>query len=192
MKRKFLIGGFFSLLLTVTACERDPRKPGYEVMPEMVHAVPYESFALNPVTEDGKTLQLPAPGTVPRGFMPYHYGDTPEEAERAGRELLNPISAAPTVFARGKQVYETFCLVCHGPEGKGDGPLIPKFPNPPSFTSKAVREYPEGRIYHVVTKGFGLMASYASQISQEDRWKLVHYVQTLQRPAGAKNEENKP
>ena len=81
---------------------------------------------------------------------------------------------------RGKKVFETFCFVCHGPEGKGDGPVIPKFPAPPSFVSGPVKDYPEGRIFHVVTKGYGLMPSYATQISAEDRWKLAMYVKTLQ------------
>ncbi len=171
-------------VISILGCARDPKKPGYELMAEMAHPVPYETYASNPVTPDGKTLQAPPDGTVPRGFLPYHYGTTLQEAERAGRELTNPFPTSTEVLARGKKVYETFCLVCHGPEGKGDGPLIPKFPNPPSFTSKAIREYPEGRIYHVITRGFGLMASYASQIRPEDRWKVVRYVQTLQQPEG--------
>lgn len=181
MKRSVILICGISLFI---ACERDPKKPGYEVLPEMVHAVPYEAFAPNPVTPDGKTLQLPPEGSIPRGFLPYHYGSTPEEAERAGRELSNPIAKSPEALARGKQAYETFCLVCHGPAGKGDGPLIPKFPNPPSFTSRNIREYPDGRIFHIVTKGSGMMPPHASQISPEDRWKIVHYVRSLQQPAG--------
>ncbi len=177
--KKFLL---ISLLIVSAACERNPKKPGYEFIPEMVHSIPYDSFAANPNTPDGKTLQAPPDGTLPRGFRPYHYGNTPEEAVRAGRELKNPLPATVENRACGQKVFETFCLVCHGSAGKGDGPLIPKFPNPPSFTSKTVRNYPEGRIFHVVTKGSGMMASYASQISPEDRWKLVQYVQTLQHP----------
>lgn len=170
------------LVISISTCDRNKKMPGYDILPDMAQPVPYESFAKNPVTPDGKTLQAPPDGTIPRGFLPYHYGTTPDEAERAGRELTAAFPASPEVLARGKIVYETFCLVCHGPEGKGDGPLIPKFPNPPSFTSREIANYPEGRIYHTVTIGFGLMSSYASQISPEDRWKLVRYVQTLQRP----------
>ncbi len=166
------------------ACSKNPKLPGYEFMPDMVQAVPYEAFSQNPNTPDHKTLQLPAEGSIPRGFKPYHYGNTPEEAERAGRELVNPVEASEKNLARGKKVYETYCMVCHGDQGKGDGPLIPKFPNPPSFKTQPVKDYSSGRLYHAVTKGFGLMASYASQIPAEDRWKLVQYVQTLQKSGG--------
>lgn len=190
---------FFVLMFVgLVSCERNPKKPGTEFLPEMVHSIPYDAFAPNPVNPDGKTLQSPAPGSIPRGFSPHHYGTTPEEAERAGRELTNPVPLTPETLARGKRVYETFCAICHGPEGKGDGPLIPKYPNPPSYTSKNVREYPEGRLYHIITRGSGIMASYASQISPEDRWKLVRYVQTLQQtpqgnlPEGSLPEGNLP
>ena len=171
---------FILMLVFLLSCEHNPKQSGTEFLPEMVHSIPYDAFAPNPITPDGKTLQGPVSGSIPRGFTPHHYGNTPEEAERAGRELKNPIPLTPEVMARGKKVYENFCALCHGPEGKGDGPLIPKYPNPPSYTSKNVREYSEGRLYHIITRGSGMMASYASQISPEDRWKLVRYVQTLQ------------
>jgi len=167
-----------ALTLSLAAgCERDHRKRAYEFLPEMVHPVPYEAFAPNPNTPDGKTLQRPVPGTIPRGFMPYPY---PEDRERAGRELSNPLSKTDAVLARGKHHYQTFCLTCHGVQGKGDGPLIPKFPNPPSFTTKRVRNLSEGILYHVITMGAGQMESYASQIASDDRWTIVYYVQTLQ------------
>jgi len=162
------------------ACGRPPESPGYEFMPNMAHSVPFDSFSPNPVTRDGLTLQAPVPGTVPRGRLPFHYAATPEDDERAGRELADPFAPTPGVLARGRAVYETFCLVCHGPRGLGDGPIIPKFPNPPSYRSERLRAFPAGRIYHVITLGTGLMPSYAAQIAPEDRWKLVRYVQTLQ------------
>ena len=83
-------------------------------MPDMAHSLPYDSFAKNPVTRDGKTLQAPVAGTVPRGFLPFRYQRTAEDATRAGRELQGPAPETPERLARGKVLYETFCLVCHG------------------------------------------------------------------------------
>ena len=40
-------------------------------------------------------------------------------------------STADTL-AQGHALYSTFCFVCHGEHGKGDGPLIPRIPNPPA------------------------------------------------------------
>jgi mono/diheme cytochrome c family protein len=150
-------------------------------MPDMAYSPAYGSFAPNPATRDGKTLQAPVAGTIPRGFPPFRYGATPEEAARAGVELTNPLPATAETLDRGRRLYETFCFVCHGPEGKGDGPLVPKIPNPPSYTSARVKEMPAGRLYHVITRGSGRMTSYAVSITPEDRWRIVHHVQSLQR-----------
>ena len=113
-------------------------------MPDMARSLPYDSFAKNPVTRDGKTLQAPVAGTVPRGFLPFRYQRTAEDATRAGQELLDPTPETPERVARGKVLYETFCLVCHGQNGRGDGPLVPRIPNPPAYSSERVRCLPAG------------------------------------------------
>ncbi len=41
----------------------------------------------------------------------------------AGRSLVNPISISPESLARGKEMYDLHCLVCHGEQGRGDGPV---------------------------------------------------------------------
>jgi mono/diheme cytochrome c family protein len=158
-------------------CERDPKKPAYQFLPEMHESVPFESFEPNDNTKDGKTLQQPVVGTIARGYLPYPY---PDDRERAARELKNPLEESERVMKRGKALYENFCLVCHGVAGKGDGPLIPKFPNPPSLTSKRLKKMSDGELYHVITMGSGQMPSHASQIDPKERWKIVYYVKELQ------------
>jgi mono/diheme cytochrome c family protein len=186
------------LLLVLTtavagATHRDGASPGYQFMPDMARSVPYDAYAPNPVTRDGATLQAPVRGTIPVGGpLPFRYAATPEDALRAGRELRNPFPPSPAVLARGRQVYRTFCAVCHGETGAGDGPLIPKFPNPPSYTSARLLAMPDGQIFHVITRGSGLMPSYAGQISPADRWKAVRYLRLLQARAPLKLAEASP
>ena len=175
-------------LVSLSGCGGDPASPGWEYMPDMVHSVPYDAFAPNPVTADRKTLRRPAPGTIPRGFRPFPYGPGPEEAERAGRELRNPFPPTPEVMARGEELYGTFCRPCHGVTGQGDGPVAKKFPPPPAYTSTGTRDLPPGRLYHVISHGSGRMPSYATQIAADDRWRLVHWVQTLQRAPAPQSE----
>jgi mono/diheme cytochrome c family protein len=162
-------------------CEADTGRRGLEYMPDMAASIPYDSFAPNSVTRSGSTLQTPVPGTVARGFLPFPYAPTQDDAERAGRELHNPLPLDPTSSVEGQALYETFCLVCHGRSGDGDGPLVPKIPNPPSYRSEAVRGVTEGRLFHIITYGSGRMPSYAAQLSRTERWQIVRYVQTLQR-----------
>jgi mono/diheme cytochrome c family protein len=169
--------------LASLGCAVDHGRPGYEYMPDMARSPAYGSFAANPATRDGKTLQAPAPGTIPRGFLPLRYGPSPEGAARAGVELRNPVPLTAATLAQGRRLYEAFCLVCHGARGRGDGPLVPKIPNPPAYDSPRVREMPAGRLFHVISHGSGRMAAYASQVPAADRWRIVHYVQSLQRGA---------
>jgi mono/diheme cytochrome c family protein len=170
-------------VLLALGCRSDPATPNIEYIPEMVDSVAYDSFALNPVTPDGKTLIAPVPGTIARGRMPLHYGPGPEEARRAGRDLLNPLPASDESRARGEKVFQSFCALCHGVGGLGDGPLVPRFPAPPSLVADRARKMPDGQMFHVLTHGQGLMAGYAAQVGRKDRWRVIHYVRSLKVPA---------
>ncbi len=100
-------------------------------------------------------------------------------AYRAGAELRNPFAPTPEALARGKRVYETICVVCHGPQGQGDGPIIGRFPNPPSLTADRAKGLPDGQLFHIITRGQGIMPSHAVQVLPEDRWRAVLHVRQL-------------
>ncbi len=171
---------------------RDVRQPNVEFAPDMAHAPRYAAFAPNPVFPDGKTLQAPPPGTIPRGWMPLHYQATPADAARAGEELRNPfVRTDVRALARGEQVFTSFCVPCHGAGARGDGPVAARgVPPPPSLLAEhATQVLKDGQIFHILTYGQNNMASYASQISREDRWRVILYVRSLQaasraQPAG--------
>ncbi len=151
---------------------------------EMGFSPAYHSQTVNPVLPKGMTAQPPVAGTIPRGFTPFRYGTTPEEAKRAGAELVNPFEKSAVNLERGKYVYTKNCAVCHGTGGAGDGPVVPKFPNPPSFMTDTSKALPDGEVFHVITRGRNNMPPHESQVSAEDRWKVVLYIRQLQ--AGGK------
>jgi hypothetical protein len=93
----------------------DPGRRNIEYFPNMAHSARYAAFSPNPEFPDGKTLQQPEPGAIPRGYRPVHYKPTPEDALRAGEELQNPFAAAPARHLdRGTFVFTNFCQACHG------------------------------------------------------------------------------
>jgi cytochrome c len=118
-------------------------------------------------------------GTIARGYHPFHYAKSDAEAERAGRELTDPFHPTKPTLEKGQLLYETYCLVCHGAQGKGDGPISSKIPPPPSYKSERVLGFLPGRIFHVITLGSGKMPSYAAQLSPEDRWLIITYVRAV-------------
>lgn len=98
----------------------------------------------------------------------------------AGRTLINPVAKSPESLARGRQLYELHCLVCHGERGHGDGPVGQKFvPQPMELTFDYVQLQPDGQIFYTISHGSIAMPFYREAISAEDRWNLVNFIKTV-------------
>lgn len=163
---------------SLAACQPGD-KPGSEYMPDMARGPAYKAFAPNRATRNGITLQRPVPGTIARGYHPFHYGRGDAEGERAGRELTNPFHPDPVTLEKGKFLFLTYCAVCHGEQGKGDGAIAAKIPPPPSYKSDRLMTFPPGRFFQIVTMGSNKMPSYAAQLSPEDRWLIITFIRAV-------------
>jgi len=130
---------------------------------------------------DGFGMRRPVEGTVARGFLPYEYKGLIAPIV----PLSNPLLPTTAVLNQGKKRFLTYCSPCHGNFGEGDSRLRGQFPNPPSLHSEKVRGWADGNIYHVISIGQNVMPSYASQISRDDRWAIIHYIRALQKAKNA-------
>ncbi|MBK5286341.1 MAG: cytochrome c [Bacteroidia bacterium] len=158
----------------------------------MYRSLAYKPNSINALFADSMTNRLPVAGTVPRGnYLPYPYPNTPEGYEASGKDLKNPLEKSSENLAEGKRLFEIFCIHCHGPQGNGDGTIVTngKFAPPPSYSGDQLRLLPEGKMFHTLEFGKNMMGSHASQLTQTERWKIIIYIQTLQKlgsaPAGA-------
>jgi mono/diheme cytochrome c family protein len=183
MKRWLLAPAIAALLLALGGCVTADKR-AYEYMPDMYRDPAYKAFAPNTTTRDGLTLQHPVAGTIPRGYHVFHYATGEQEADRAGRELKNPYQPTAATLEEGKALFQTYCAVCHGAQGKGDGPISSKIPPPPSYVSDRLMQFAPGRIFHIITLGTGKMPSYAGQLKEDERWKIVTYVYTTLQKRG--------
>lgn len=130
--------------------------------------------------------RLPVPGSVPRTYNPYRFADRPNTLKAAvevGELLQNPLVPTDSDLLRGQEIYNVYCIVCHGEKGNGDGPVTGAdlFPAPPTLHTTQAREYRDGTIYHIITRGTEKMPAYADKVADEDRWKVIYYVRALQR-----------
>ena len=132
--------------------------------------------------------RLPVAGTVPVT------GAEPDSLpEPVASKLVNPRTRTSESLNRGQTVYQTYCLVCHGAAGKGDGPISlaagGPFPAIRDLTDDVSRRRSDGYIYGVITyaiaMGRGLMPRYGDKIRGTDRWDVVNYVRSLQQQATA-------
>ena len=174
---------FGFLALAITSCSKhDPNSPGLEYMPDMYRSPSLESNMA--YTYKGEVLQvnrIPVAGTIARGYMPYPYANTPEGYEDAGKNLHNPFVKNDINLKEGEELYGKFCVHCHGATGQGDGLVGSKLPGaPPSYTGAVLMALPEGKMFHTITYGKNLMGSHASQLTADERWKIILYVQKLQ------------
>jgi hypothetical protein len=179
LKRIMLV--FF--LLGIWACNRGRNNPGWDYFPDMFYSTAYETYSKNPNFENGMTMRVPVPGTFPRDFTPFEYTNDPDSRKKAGKELLNPFSLTPEYLTRGKLIYTTFCIGCHGNSGEGDGHLFTSglYPlKPLSLAGESAVKLRDGEIYHTITLGIRSMGAHGSQILPDDRWMLVLYIRRLQ------------
>jgi len=152
-----------------------------------------EYYNSNPLNPNRMTMRVPPANSIPRANAGYMMAyDIPTDSlEYAARTLKNPLTAdKEALLKEGEILYGRFCEHCHGSNGEGDGTVgsppaddpngVPAFAGIANLQGAAYANITEGHIFHVITKGKGLMGSHGSQISQEDRWKIAMYVKKLQ------------
>ncbi len=185
------------------SCAKDSEdSPGYEYMPDMYRSPSVEtngiSYWTDSVLVNGKWVandsinmgnMLPPEGTIPVGFTPFPYPNDTTGDKMASLYWNNPFPHGDAIEEEGKVLYERFCIYCHGAKGDGAGPLVEsgKYTATPTPYQKLFTEnkLTDGHIYFVITYGKNMMGSHASQLSPEERWKVVTYVERLGR-GGAK------
>jgi mono/diheme cytochrome c family protein len=152
----FLLAVLVALVAANLGLSDNPTRRNWEAMPEMVRTIAYKSFTANPNFADGKTLQLPPEGTIPR-----------EAAHQSARP--------------GAVVYQIYCQPCHGGAGRGDGPVAMRgFPPPPSFLADHALHLTDDQMFEIVRHGQKNMPSYAVQVPPQDRRAAISYIRSLQ------------
>jgi mono/diheme cytochrome c family protein len=168
-----------AVVFVVVSCNKSTA-PNYQYMPNMYESVGYETYAESNAFANGVEAQIPAQGSIPRGFVPFDIENSTEGYELAKATLMNPLDSTKVDFERGKELYDIYCGICHGNKGNGQGKLVQreKILGIPSYDD-AGRAINEGSTYHTIYYGKNAMGSYANQLNEEERWQVVSYVLKL-------------
>lgn len=129
---------------------------------------------------NGSTARQPREETVARGEL--HEDTFFYKGEVDGRLVVSfPKPVTLATLKRGRERFDIYCAVCHGRTGEGNGMVVERgFPAPPTYHQDRLRQAPVGYLFGVITRGYGVMYSYADRVSAEDRWAIVAYIRALQ------------
>jgi len=147
-----------------------------------MHVQPRENpLAKSDFFPDHRSARPLVEGTVARGEL---RADTYLYTGKLGNNPGDymPFAITKDDLARGQVRFNIYCAPCHSRVGDGNG-YVPSrgfARKPPSFHIDRLEKAPLGYIYGVITEGFGIMPDHASQISPQDRWRIVAYVRALQ------------
>jgi len=150
---------------------------------DVIHRIPwFATMVTQRSIKPYAMLRDPVEGTVPVT------GATPALSVETADRIVSGRTRTSASINRGKVVYETYCLVCHGETGRGDGPISADAGGPfagvRSLVTDTVGRRSDGYLFGVIVNaqamGRGLMPRYGDKIRGTDRWDLVNYVRTLQ------------
>jgi len=182
MKSLLKIAFVLGIVVSFSSC-KDNLKPNYQYMPNMYESVAYETYSesdafSSPTGLKGKEGQLPAEGSIKRGFVPYEIPNTTEGYDFSKTITTSPLDGKGVDMKKAEELYGIYCAICHGETGNGMGKLVKqeKLLGVPSYKDRQVTV---GSIFHVQTYGLNSMGSYANQLSQQERWMIAAYVLEL-------------
>ena len=173
----------------LVSCSKIRRNTGRAYMPDMVYSRAYETYASTAALEKKGVHYnaMPVKGTIARGDTLTVYPNKNDSAGYANsKNFANPLPALNAIqFKEATRLYLVYCGICHGEKLDGNGPLWKggdgPFPAAPkNFMENDTKALAEGTMFHSVTYGKNMMGSYASQVSTEQRWMIIHYIKEKQ------------
>lgn len=168
-------------LLGSTACD-----VYYNTIPgpdDLMHVVPwFDAMIQQPAIFPYQRADIPR-NTVP-GTVPVSGGEADWTAEwrvlnlATADRLVNPLAGQPATPV-GDSLYHTFCAVCHGQVGAGDGKVGVQMAALSLLTDRA-KALSDGYLYSIIRYGRGVMPRYGDKVHGVRRWEIVNYVRQLQ------------
>jgi hypothetical protein len=165
-------------VVLLAGCDEDLLNPMSARQPRV------NNYSESEFYDDKLAMREPPAGTVPRERFvrneAFTTGKTTNLSGESSYVTTFPLRVDRPLLELGRRRFDITCATCHGPVGDGDSIVARQMAlrPPPSLHNYSNRA--PGYIYEVITKGFGLMASYAAEIPVRERWAVVAYVRALQ------------
>ena len=100
-------------------------------------------------------------------------------APEKAMKVKNPIKPTKASVEKGKEIYDKKCALCHGIKGDGKGPVSEGLnPNPANFKEHH-GQMTDGEHFWKMTTGRGAMPSFEKDMTGEERWHVINYINTF-------------
>ena len=123
-------------------------------------------------------LMLVPTALVVGGYLVYN-GEGNEPLVGVPFEPPNPVVADAASIANGQSLFADNCVVCHGPQGRGDGPQAATLnPRPPNMALPHTAYHSDGYLYNSIVNGFpgSAMPAWGDTFTEREKWDLVNYI----------------
>ena len=176
--KAMVLGAATALSLLLAGCRQD--------MQDQPKFVPQRGSAF---FADERSVRPQVEGTVARGQLhedAYFYSGLMN-----GKEAdLMPFPATLAVLERGQERFNIYCSACHSRVGNGMGMIVERGYKPAGdLQSGRLLAAPISHYFRVMSKGYGAMPDYATQLAPQDRWAVAAYIRALQLSQHAKPED---
>ncbi len=191
MKKPAIIASLILSMAVVFIGCKDKRSPGSVYMPDMAYSRGYETYATrdsavfttDPNDAGHKIFYNTTPpvGAIKRGeLFPFTVPNDSNGLINLSALVKNPLEPLTgKELEEAGRLFNINCAVCHGAKGEANGPLAAKVGGVKNIIT-ASPGYSDGRLFFVLEYGQNNMGSYASQLSREQRWRIVQYIRTLE------------
>lgn len=166
---------------------------GCNVTGDMNHQPYNRPLSASDFFADGRSARPLVEGTVPQtdeqANGPAETGLAPDGTPLKGF----PVPVTNDLVKRGQERFDIYCVVCHDPDGHGNGKAIPfGVAKPPDLLGDTVKALDNGDYFKVITEGKGNMFSYAYRVKAPDRWAIIAYLRAMQLKNGHLTEDLTP
>ncbi len=133
-------------------------------------------------TQDKATPYRALLPPMPAQIAPVEVVAVPEPSVAISPPSPNPLPNTLQTLKTGQVYYSYYCLFCHGPGGRGDGPVGRSYvPTPTDLTAASVQGLSDETLYRAMLAGVGHDPVLSYVVIPEAPWYIVRYVRTLSR-----------
>ena len=98
----------------------------------------------------------------------------------AEKNRKNPVAPDRESIQRGRNLFSSQCVWCHGPKGDGKGELAVADNLPtPDFTAAQQKKRTDGELFYILVHGHGGMPGQGSRLREKQKWDLINFIRSL-------------